>query len=118
MLNLLNFREQADYAAAPELDPGNPISGREAYQHYIDHTLPLLEKAGSRVLFFGLGQHFLIGPMGEGWEAVLLVEHLSVERFLAFADDPAYLAIAGHRAAGLRDSRLLPLTAKEDNKIV
>ncbi|MCA9914531.1 MAG: DUF1330 domain-containing protein, partial [Anaerolineae bacterium] len=39
MLNLLRFRDVADYAATPELAPEESISGREAYQKYIDHTL-------------------------------------------------------------------------------
>ena len=39
MLNLLRFRDVADYSANPELMPNKPISGAEAYQKYIDHTL-------------------------------------------------------------------------------
>ena len=46
MLNLLRFREVADYAATPELAPSNPISGAEAFQRYIDHTLPYLRETG------------------------------------------------------------------------
>ena len=41
MLNLLRFREVADYSTCPELAPGQSISGREAFQRYIDHTLSL-----------------------------------------------------------------------------
>lgn len=43
MLNLLRFKETADYSETPELSPGHPISGREAFQKYIEHTLPLLK---------------------------------------------------------------------------
>jgi len=50
MLNLLRFREVADYAASPELAPLEPISGREAYQKYIDLTLPFLTKWFSRLI--------------------------------------------------------------------
>jgi hypothetical protein len=32
MLNLLRFRDVADYSANPELMPSHPISGAEAYQ--------------------------------------------------------------------------------------
>ena len=110
MLNLLKFRDQADYADSPALAPAVSVTGREAYQAYMDHTVPLLEKAGSRVLYFGVGHTFLIGPAGEGWDAGILVEHESVERFMAFATDVEYLAGAGHRTAALQDSRLLPLS--------
>lgn len=109
MLNLLNFREQADYSASPELDPGRPISGREAYALYMEAMKPLLAEAGSELLFFGAGGRFVIGPAAEGWDAVLLVRQPGIERFMAFASDAAYQAVAGHRTAALRDSRLLPL---------
>ena len=67
MLNLLRFREIADYSATPELQPDEPISGKEAYQLYIDHTLPFLEKSGGEVLFMGEGGDYLIGPEEERW---------------------------------------------------
>ena len=38
MLNLLRFRDVADYSANPELMPEQPITGAEAYQKYIDYT--------------------------------------------------------------------------------
>ena len=46
MLNLLRFREIADYSATPELAPDKPISGAAAFQRYIDHTLPYLHETG------------------------------------------------------------------------
>jgi hypothetical protein len=42
MLNLLRFREQADYSSFPELAPATPISGSAAYDHYVRHTMPFL----------------------------------------------------------------------------
>lgn len=110
MLNLLKFNELADYSKSPYLAPEATISGQEAYQLYAAAALPLLEKAGSKTLFYGKCHPFLIGPEHEQWDAMLLVQHESVERFLMFADDEAYLKIAGHRTAALADSRLLPLT--------
>lgn len=109
MLNLLKFKKVADYSAAPHLAPEDEISGEQAYQLYIDHTLPFLKKAGSEVLFNGKGGQFLIGPENEQWDVVLLVRHASAARFLEFAQNQEYLAIAGHRTAALEDSRLLPI---------
>ncbi|MEO0895452.1 MAG: DUF1330 domain-containing protein [Bacteroidota bacterium] len=109
MLNLLRFREHADYSGLSELAPKESISGKEAYQLYMDHTLPFLETAGSEVLFFGEGGDFLIGPSEEKWDAVLMVRHKSASAFLAFAQNKEYLAKAGHRKAALLDSRLLPI---------
>jgi hypothetical protein len=109
MLNLLRFREIADYSANPELMPEAPISGSEAYDRYITHTMPYLKASGGDLLFFGEGDRFLIGPEHEHWDRAMLVRQSSVQSFMAFAMDATYLAGIGHRTAALEDSRLLPL---------
>ena len=109
MLNLLRFREVADYSTSPELAPSNTISGAAAYQRYIEHTLPFLHASGGELLFLGSGGPFLVGPELEQWDLAMLVRQRSVESFLAFASNVAYLAGLGHRTAALQDSRLLPL---------
>jgi len=109
MLNLLRFRAEADYSAHPELAPATPISGAEAYDRYMAHTLPYLRDSGGELLFFGEGGAFLIGPADERWDRMMLVRQSSVPAFMAFAVDEAYLSGIGHRTAALEDSRLLPL---------
>jgi uncharacterized protein (DUF1330 family) len=110
MLNLLRFRAIADYSASPELAPAHPISGAEAYNRYTEHTMPFLTQSGGEVLFSGKGVSFLIGPADERWDWVVLVRQNSVQDFLNFASNGAYLAGLGHRTAAIEDSRLLPLT--------
>ncbi|HAP63020.1 MAG TPA: DUF1330 domain-containing protein [Cytophagales bacterium] len=112
MLNLLKFKTVADYSGLEHLDPGKEISGREAYQLYMEATTPLLKAAGSRVLFLGESAGYLIGPQDESWDLVLLVEHGSVAQFVAFAQNEDDLKTAGHRTAALADSRLLPISQK------
>ena len=114
MLNMLRFRETADYTASPDLAPGQPVSGREAYERYIEHTLPFLKSSGGSLIFLGDGGHFFIGPPNEQWDLVMLVRQASIEDFFSFADNEAYLVGVGHRTAALLDSRLLPL---EDRRI-
>ncbi len=109
MLNLLRFRRIADYTSAPQLEPSEPITGEAAYARYIEHTRPFLEASGGEVVFFGTGGALLIGPSDEHWDAVVLVRQSSAGDFLAFANNPAYLAGLGHRSAALEDSRLMPL---------
>lgn len=109
MLNLLRFKETADYSASPELAPAEPISGAEAYRRYSAHTHPHLLASGGEVLFEGAGGEFFIGPSGERWDHVLLVRQNSLDDFFAFASNEAYLAGLGHRTAALADSRLLPV---------
>ena len=112
MLNLLRFRELADYSGFPELAPEQPISGSEAYQRYMEHTRPFLSEAGGSVDFMGSGDQWLIGPPGESWDLAILVRHRSVDAFMAFASNDAFLAGMGHRTAAVHDSRLLPLIEK------
>lgn len=109
MLNLLRFRDTADYSDSPDLMPVAPISGKQAYQLYVEHTLPFLTKSGGEILFLGEGGDFLIGPSNERWDAVLLIKQSSVNSFLAFESDQEYMKGIGHRTAAISDSRLLPI---------
>jgi hypothetical protein len=110
MLNLLRFREVADYSQSPELAPKTPVSGAAAFHRYIEHTLPHLRETGGDLLFIGVGGPLLIGPPSERWDLAMLIRQQSVESFLAFASHEPYLAGLGHRTAALKDSRLLPLS--------
>ena len=109
MLNLLRFRAVADYSAHPELAPEVPISGAEAFDRYIQHTLPYLHESGGELLFLGEGGPFLIGPESERWDLVMLVRQSSVQSFLAFESHEPYRVGLGHRTAALEDARLLPI---------
>ncbi|WP_422080259.1 DUF1330 domain-containing protein [Ulvibacterium sp.] len=108
MLNLLKFRKFADYTDLELIKPEKEISGEEAYRLYMESILPILKKADSRILYFGKSQNFLIGPESQKWDAILLVEHQSVSKFMEFAQSEDYLKKAGHRKAAIEDSRLLP----------
>ena len=109
MLNLLRFREVADYAASPDIALAHPVSGREAFDVYVAHTLPFLFASGGDLLFMGDAGPWLIGPAGESRDCAMLVRQASTDSFLAWNTDPEYLKGIGHRTAALADSRLLPL---------
>lgn len=113
MLNLLRFREVADYSRSPQLRPDEPISGAEAYAEYSRHTMPRLDAVGAEVVWMGRGAGPLIGPPGERWDLALLVRYPSVEAFLSMTSDDQYVATVGHRTAALEDSRLFPLQPTE-----
>jgi len=113
MLNLIRFRDVADYSAAPHLGPEVPISGAEAYERYMAHTKPFLTESGGSLDFIGDGGPVLIGPPNERWDLVLLVRHRSVEAFMSFASNDGFLAGMEHRTAAVLDSRLIPLVTRE-----
>ncbi|MBG0760510.1 DUF1330 domain-containing protein [Vibrio cidicii] len=117
MLNMLRFRKFADYSINPELSPETKISGREAFQKYIDHTVPYLAESGGEILFLGDGGKYFIGPDDEQWDVVMLIKQSSIENFIAFASNPEYLAGIGHRTAAILDSRLLPIVENKSHNI-
>ena len=109
MLNLLRFKETADYTAFPHLAPQQSISGLQAFNSYIQHTTPFLKDSGGEIVFMGTCSDFFIGPSDEKWDFVMLIKQQSLQSFLSFASNPAYMKILGHREAAILDSRLLPI---------
>ncbi len=109
MLNLLRLRAVADYGDFPALAPPVPVSGRAAYDRYIEHTRPYLAATGGSVLMVAEGGMFFVGPPEERWDLALLVRQNSLADFFSFASNEGYLAGVGHRTAAVEDTRLLPL---------
>ena len=110
MLNLLRFRERADYSQHPDAAPAAFISGKDAFDHYIKLALPCLRRTGGDLLFLGKSDYFLIGPHDERWDCVMLVKQKSKEAMLSMTNDAEYMASLIHRTAALEDSRLLPVS--------
>lgn len=104
MLNLLRFRDRADYAPETELPP---CTGREAYAEYMRLVEPILARVGGKLIWKGEARHAFIAPDGEDWDEVLLVAYPSREAFLDMLKSPDYQAITIHRTAALEDARLI-----------
>lgn len=112
MLNLLRFRDWADYSAFPDVAPPVLITGTEAYDRYLVHTRPFLAATGGSVVLLADGGDSLVGPSEERWDLVVAVRQASVANFLAFASNDEYPAGVCHRTAALADSRLLPIAER------
>lgn len=110
MINLLAFREQAEY---PEGCSDEPCSGKEAYQRYMKTIVPFLTKVDGKPVWSGSPRLMVIGPEDKHWDKAMIVRYPSVGHFVAMNADPGYIEIARHRTAALRDSRLI-LTVAED----
>jgi len=104
MLNMLRFREQADY---PDDFEAEPCTGAEAYDRYSREAQPYLDGVGGAPVWAGPARTAVIAPEGETWDVCFLVRYPSRKAFLAMATDPGYLAIVPHRTAALADSRLI-----------
>ncbi len=104
MLNLLRFRDQADYG---ERDDIEACSGRKAYARYGAGIADILQKVGGRPVWQGDAQLSFIAPDGEVWDECLLVRYPDVKAFQAMLTNPDYQAQTFHRDAALLDARLV-----------
>jgi len=104
MLNLLNFSERAHYPAEHSMEA---CSGVEAFMRYGAAVTPLIAAAGGEQVWQGRPAAMLIGPQDKGWNLAVLVRYPSARAFLEMVSSPEYQAISFHRAAALRDSRLI-----------
>ena len=56
MLNLLRYRTTAEYGDGSE---PNGLTGRDAYQRYLEAIRPIIAAAGGRLVFRGIFQQML-----------------------------------------------------------
>ena len=104
MLNMLRFRDQADYGDKSDVAA---CTGREAYARYGAGIVEILRKVGGRPVWQGDGQLTFIAPEGEVWDECLLVRYPDVAAFQAMLTNPDYQAQTFHRDAALLDARLV-----------
>lgn len=114
MVNLLRFRDRADYAATiPSGDDLPAVTGREAY---LTRYLPAFDRVaaphGTVELLVGAEVAArVVGPPDADWDAVAVVRYPSVHVFRDVVTDPRYAAEAApHRLAALADWRLFATT--------
>ena len=107
MLNLLKFRERANY---PEGSPHAPCTGAEAYRRY---QTAFVETVGdvsrAEVVWEGQVDRPFIGDASQDWDKCLLVRYPSRQHFLGMMADAAYREALVHRYAGLERTILLQM---------
>ncbi len=97
MVNLLKFRERAQYPDGRESD----LSGREAYALYGAGVAPLVEKHGGRIIYSGDVSFLQLGRCSPLWDQVALAYYPARKALAEMATSPEYAEIAVHREAGL-----------------
>src|SRR5262249_2690123 len=107
MLNLLKFRDVADYGEKAR----GRVTGRQAYARYSRAVIPLVWEVGGQPLWMGKARAGVIVPADESWDEVVLVHYPSRGAFVRMVSSAAYQAIMHHRTAALADSRLVETRA-------
>ena len=97
MVNLLKFKERAEYEDGSDTD----LSGREAYLRYGAAVQACLASVGGRPVFSGEVAGLLLGEVEELWDMVALAEYPSRAAMRAMVMSREYHAIEKHRKAGL-----------------
>ena len=110
MVNLLRYREVADYGERAEQGAAG-ASGRTVYsQAYLPAFSAVAAQEGVEVavLFYGRAHATLVGPQAEHWDDVVLVRYPDLAGFRRVVGSPAYARDADHhRLAALADWRLI-----------
>jgi uncharacterized protein (DUF1330 family) len=104
MLNLLKFREHAEYPDGRDTD----LSGAEAYGLYGQPVAKMIGELGGRIAWVGFPNTLVIGDAGEGdWDQIAIVAYPSLEAFRTMTESPDYLEAYVHREAGLESQLLI-----------
>lgn len=107
MVNLLKFKDRAEYADGRETD----LSGAEAYALYGQDMTRWVTSNGGRLLFSGPAHHLVLGEADELWDQVAIMEYPSKEAFVQIVSAPEVAEWGVHRAAGLAGQLLIAVTA-------
>ena len=98
MVNLLKFREKAEYEDGRETD----LSGIEAYQIYGAVTGSLIKKLGGDVVFTSVLNGMVVGEVEELWDVMAIAKYPTLQSFIEMVASPEYLKVYHHRIAGLK----------------
>ena len=97
MVNLLKFKDQADYPDGADAH----LSGFEAYLRYGMAVGAHVERVGGRRGYAGPVTGLMLGEVEELWDMIALAEYPSLAAIRAMVEHPDYIEISKHRTAGL-----------------
>lgn len=109
MVNLLRYRDHADYGDRTDIEP---CSGREAYHQRYVSAFGRIASAegldGIEPVWFGAVLAHIVAPPDEQWDDVAIVGYPNFAAFRRIIESPAYqVEAAPHRQAALEDWRLI-----------
>jgi len=103
MLNLLRYKERAQYADGRATD----LTGEQAYALYGQGVAKLIAELGGRIVYGARARALVIGDGDLAWDDVAIVEYPSLAAFRQMTESAAYAEIHVHREAGLASQLLV-----------
>ena len=109
MVNLLKFKEKAEYPDGRETD----LTGAEAYAIYGQGVSKLVAELGGKMVFAGTVERLALGEVEELWDQVAIAQYPNRKAMLDMMISPAYAEISPHRDAGLAGQLNIETTSSE-----
>ena len=103
MLNLLKFKQKAEYEDGRETD----LTGQQAYGIYAAAVSKIITEMGGSFVWGGQTNVLVIGDGDLEWDTVGIVRYPSFEAFTGMTQSEAYQKIHLHRDAGLAHQILI-----------
>lgn len=97
MLNLLKFKEKAEYADGRETD----LTGEQAYAIYSEAVSKLLVEFGGAPMFGASVERLMLGQVEELWDVAAIAMYPSRAAMAEMMRSPKMQEIGVHRTAGL-----------------
>jgi uncharacterized protein (DUF1330 family) len=97
MLNLLKFKEKAEYADGRKTD----LTGAEAYALYGAEVSKILVNLGGGGMFNAKVERLMLGEVEDLWDTVAIAMYPSRQAMIEMMQSEEYQAIHHHRDAGL-----------------
>jgi len=97
MVNLLTFKNKADYKDGRQTD----LTGEEAYRIYAKEVQEHLRKVGGKMIFSGEVSRLVLGEVEELWDWVAIAEYPNKKAMRSMIMDKEYQKSEEHRSAGL-----------------
>jgi uncharacterized protein (DUF1330 family) len=102
MVNLLKFKDKAEYPADHAHASNPDMTGKQAYAIYGAAVMKCLEMVGGKGLFSADVTGLILGQVEELWDMVALAYYPSPQAMMQMVGLPEYQGIEVHRFAGLK----------------
>jgi uncharacterized protein (DUF1330 family) len=112
MLNLLRFKEQAEYPA-DHANAAQGWSGRRAYAEYGKTSGPIFQRVGGTIVWRGTMEAMVIGPTDKHWDSAFIARYPNSAAFMEMVTDPEYRLAVVNRQAAVLTSRLIRFKPEE-----
>ena len=109
MVNLLRFKHKAEYQDGR----ATTLSGRGAYDLYVEGVSKLLAEVGGSIVFNSTVERLMLGEVEDLWDSIAIAMYPSRGAMLKMMMTDGMQEISAHREAGLEGQLNIETTSGE-----